>query len=221
MSSQGLSWKDRILWLVLISALVGVSVAALRSLVLESSTESAKPENFSSLGTVPDFQFVDERGKAFGRSELLGRVWIVDFIYTSCPSLCVQMSRAMRSLQGRLEGLLGDEVRLVSVSVDPRYDTPERLSEYASAHGARSGLWHFLTGSRAQIFELCRDHFRLAVSDEFPEGAPEPVTHSDRFVVIDRDARIRAYFRGTDEGELEKLIQTVHQLVKEGSSRFR
>jgi protein SCO1/2 len=151
-------------------------------------------------GKLPEFRLISAAGP-FTRSSLEGSVWVADFIFTRCAGQCVLMSREMASLQAALRSAPG--VKFVSFTVDPAYDTLERLQQYGARHGAEDGRWAFVTGEHAQITSLVRDGFRLGLSQD---GTPqEPITHSLRLVLLDRRAHIRGYYDATDPRAVEQL----------------
>ncbi len=161
-------------------------------------------------GPAPKFRLTDQSGRPFDAAALQGHPWIADFIFTSCPGQCAQMTRQMASLQSRLP----DNVQFVSISVDPRRDTPEVLARYAQANGARTQQWHFLTGEPARIERLARDGFRLSYAEGTDPG--EPIIHSVRFVLVDPHGMIRGLYDGTDPEQVEHLVRDVQSLRRKG-----
>lgn len=153
-------------------------------------------------GQVPAFELTERSGETVRAADLAGSVWVAGFIFTRCPDVCPALTAEMRRLQETLDG--AEPVRLVSFSVDPRHDTPEVLRAYAERAGARPG-WLFLTGPRDRIATLLRDGFKLAFADDGPPASP--ITHSDRFVLVDRDLNIRGYYRGRDAEDLARLAR--------------
>jgi protein SCO1/2 len=157
---------------------------------------------------VPDFTLTERSRRSVTRQDLEGQVWIADFIFTRCAGICPVMSSNMQKLQERLPG----EVRLVSFSVDPSNDTPEVLTEYAKRYKADADRWLFLTGDPATMQKLSVDGFKLALD---PTGGTEaePITHSSRFVLVDRKGHIRGYY-GTEEADaLDRLIADAKKLL--------
>jgi protein SCO1/2 len=165
------------------------------------------------LGSVPAFALTERSGRAVGSDDLRGHVWIADFVFTRCPDFCPVLTARMAELQRALGA--GDDLRLVSVSVDPVHDTPEVLRDYAVKAGAGDG-WLFLTGPRDAVARLVHDGFKLAFADDGP--AAQPITHSDRFVLVDRSLRIRGYYLATDADDLARLRADAAALRAAGAS---
>ena len=155
------------------------------------------------LGAVPSFTLVERSGGAVSAADLAGHVWIADFVFTHCPSFCPLLTERMAGLQKALAPA-ADPVRLVSFSVDPAHDTPEVLRAYAERAGARDG-WLFVTGPREALATLLRDGFKVAWADDGPPTSP--ITHSDRFVLVDRALHIRGYYHGTQPDEVARLAR--------------
>jgi protein SCO1/2 len=166
----------------------------------------------SSYGTVPNFELVNQDGQRFGSAQLAGKIWIADFIYTSCPGPCPMISTRMSELQKPLEKT---DVHLVSFSVDPEKDTPDVLRGYAEKLHAEPKRWDFLTGQKSAIYNLSHNDFKLAVSDGSDEaGIP---VHSTRMVLVDRQGAIRGYYEATDADAVTKLLADTSHLLREQS----
>lgn len=174
--------------------------------------EESPPAELPVYGEVGEFELVDQDGKPYGSKDLAGSVWVADFIFTHCSGQCFAMATQMERLQA-MPGL--ERARLVSISVDPERDTPERLAEYARRFEAPAGRWIFLTGEKATLHRLAQEGFRVPVSEVPPaEVKPEigPFLHSQRFVLVDARGRIRGYYDGTgaeDAGRLERDLRRV------------
>jgi protein SCO1/2 len=169
-----------------------------------------KQRTVSSYGMVPPFQLVNQNGQPFGSGQLAGKIWIADFIYTTCPGPCPMISSRMSELQKPLEKT---DVHLVSFSVDPDKDTPQVLRSYAEKLQADSGRWDFLTGAKSAIYDLSHDGFKLAVSDGSGEqGIP---VHSTRIVLVDRHGQIRGYYDATEADAVTKLLADTNHLLRE------
>lgn len=152
--------------------------------------------------TIPDFEFVSHTGEAVGRDQMKGKVTIVDFFFTSCPSICPVMSTEMSRVQDAFRN--EDQVQIYSISIDPEYDSQEVLAEYAQRHDARAGKWHFLHGDKDEVYNLVRCGFILPIMDGM--GEPDDYAHSDKFILIDEQGRIRGYYSGTTRDQVDLLI---------------
>jgi len=186
---------------------VAVGIAALMVLQKRGSRTQALPV----YGTVPEFSLIAEDGRTMALDDLRGRIFVVDFIFTRCAGTCPMMSRQMQVLQKEFADLT--DIRLVSVTVDPEYDTPEVLRTYAHQYGASPDTWIFLTGEKSSIHRLAQQGFRLGVSDEGGTAA-EPIIHSTKFVLVDRQGRIRGYYDGTEEESVKDLVKDIKVLVE-------
>jgi cytochrome oxidase Cu insertion factor (SCO1/SenC/PrrC family) len=159
-------------------------------------------------GTVPDFSLTERSSRKVSRQDLAGKVWVADFIFTRCAGMCLAMSANMKKLQDGLP----EEVHLVSFSVDPVNDTPAVLTEYANRYGADRDRWLFLTGEQEAITKLSINGFKLAL-DTTSGTEAEPITHSSRIALVDKEGRIRGYY-GTEEPDaLHRLIEDAKNLL--------
>jgi len=183
-------------------------VAALALIYMQIRRNAEKDEALSVLGQVPAFSLTTQMEATFTRSDLLGRVTIADFIFTTCAGPCPFMSAAMQTIQSHL--VYGDHISLLSFSVDPETDTPPVLREYAGRFSADSTRWTFLTGNTSDIFNLIRNGFHLSV-----EADSEGISHSTKFVLIDKDARIRGYYDSGEDSTVATILRDAAGLAKE------
>jgi protein SCO1 len=201
-------------WLLFAALALAVPVAPL----LLKQRAPALPE----LGRLPAFSLTDERGRPFARDDLLGKVWVADFVFTSCSDACPRLTQRMRALQDRLDPL--DRVRLLSISVDPERDTPDKLRAYGETYGARGDLWRFLTGSPGEVERTVVKGFKMAMakvpaadaareSDEELRAQAFDILHGDRLVLVDSEARIRGYYVADDAG-LAAVLRAARGLVQ-------
>ncbi len=160
-------------------------------------------------GVVSDFSLIDHQRQPVTGGALEGSVWIADFIFTRCAGQCPVMSAQMATLQKHFAGEPG--LQFISVSVDPRHDTPEVLAAYAGRYGADAGRWRFLTGNAAAITRLVRGGFHLGVSEE--GTADEPITHSVRFVLVDQRGHLRGTYDATEAQAMARLVTDAKALV--------
>lgn len=186
-----------------------VSVPRLLLLLLALACRPETP--LPKLFEVPDAQLVSDTGTSFRLSELRGHVVVYDFIFTNCAGTCPMMTGVMK----RLATGMADEsdLRFVSISVDPERDTPEVLRAYAKRTGGDK-RWMFLTGEREVIVPLSRDSFKLAAGDVVANEA-EPILHSTRLVLVDRNATIRGYYDALSEESLKTLERDMRRLLRE------
>ncbi|MFN4260543.1 MAG: SCO family protein [Gemmataceae bacterium] len=167
------------------------------------------------FGPVADFALQERSEKIVTKADLQGKVWVASFIFTCCAQSCPRISGSMAQLQHELADQ--SDVVLVSFSVHPDDDSPEKLRLYADAYRADPERWLFLTGSEDAIYELIQGSFHLGVEQR--QGAArtpgDEVLHSDKIAVVDRHGRIRGYFNGTDAEEVQKAKAKVLTLLRE------
>ena len=179
------------------------------------SLEERPLEGLKDFGAVPQFSFIERDGRRITLSDLKGKVWIVNFIYTNCPDTCPIQSAQMRQIQEDFQH--EKDLRLVSITVDPTRDTPEVLSEYANRFNADPARWFFLTGKKEAIYKFAQEGFHLGAVELPHEKRPESGathTHSPRFVLVDRAAQIRGYYVSTDSAALERLRRDLKILLR-------
>ena len=176
----------------------------------EASALARRP--LASYGVVPPFQLTNQEGNTFGSPQLAGRIWIADFVFTSCAGPCPMISTRMSELQRPLRQ---SDVHLVSFTVDPDKDTPVVLRNYAEKLHAEPGRWDFLTGPKSALYDLSRNGFKLGVSDgSQEEGVP---VHSTRMVLIDRKGVIRGYYDALAPDAVTKVLADASHLLREQS----
>jgi len=171
------------------------------------------------LGVLPSFTLTDQRGQPFGSRELAGKIWVADFIFTSCQGVCPLLSERMAEV-GKRARHLGPDFHLVSISVDPERDTPARLAEYGARYGANPIAWSFLTGPEQAIQATVVDGFKVGAGKERAPGAAADgggqgfweIFHGEKLVLVDRQMRIRGYFDATAEG-IDKLMEAVGRVA--------
>jgi protein SCO1 len=199
-------------WIVLL--VIGIGVAGLwattRSSKLAARTHTANP--LPVIAPVPEFSLTERGGRTVSRADLLGKVWVADFIFSNCAGPCPQLTLRMRGLQN---ALLPDwkDVRLVSISLDPAADRPDVLAKYAEKNGADAQRWWFLTGDdEAAVHALVQKGFLQAVARAAPDTA---IVHSTYFVVVDRQGRMRAVHQGLAADSKEAILSDIATLLAE------
>ncbi len=207
-------------FLLLSAAIIGIGVILGTMLWLKlgpppgiALVDRAGDDGLKQYGPVPDFTLTDRSGTQVDLTQLRGKIWIADFIYTTCTDTCPLQTAAMAKLQK--EFAAQPNVQFVSVSVDPERDTPQVLSDYADKHEADRQRWYFLTGQRDQIIRLVRDGFHLSVA-ALPDSveANGMIPHSSRFVLIDGQTQIRGYYDSRAMDSLARLRNDIATLLK-------
>ena len=200
------------LWKATLIAIPIITLALLLWLQ-QLKVNALRQRTVSSYGAVPEFVLVNQDGQNFGSAQLRGKIWIADFIYTTCPGPCPMLSSRMSELQKPFEKT---DVHLVSFSVDPAKDTPQVLRGYAEKLQAEPGRWDFLTGPQSTIYNLSRNGFKLAVSDGSEDkGIP---VHSTRMILVDRHGAIRGYYDAAEVDAVTKLVADTTHLLREQSA---
>ena len=162
------------------------------------------------FGDVPQFNLIAQDGQPFHSQVLAGKIWVADFIYTTCPGPCPRMTSQMREVQDAALKApdVRPHVRFVSFTVDPAQDTPPVLAAYAKTHGASTEIWYFLTGPVATLQKLDRDAFKLGNIDA-------TMQHSTRFALVDGQGRIRSYYDTSEPAAIPKVISDIFALARE------
>ncbi len=196
-------------WVLMIGALPFV-----RALLAEL------PEPPPIIGTVPEFAFTDQHGEPYGSEQLEDKVWVANFIFTRCTTVCPVFTEKMREVQHRSKNL-GNLFHLVSFSVDPEYDTPEVLKAYAESHQVSPRMWSFLTGP----FEDVKNHVVEGMKTtmearENPEQV-QSLLHGSHFVLVDAFRQIRGFYDANDTDAVERMLRDINILVNVKGARVR
>ena len=166
--------------------------------------------------TIPSFKFVNQNGDTISEQDLDKKIFVADFFFTTCPTICPKMSGQMKRVQNAYKKR--DDFLILSHSVNPEHDSVQALAEYAKLYGAIPGKWHLLTGKRNDIYTLGVEGYKLAV-DEDPR-APGGFLHSEMFVLVDKEKVIRGYYDGTDSVQVDKLIEAIKLLAADYEASF-
>ncbi|WP_246333857.1 SCO family protein [Thermoactinomyces mirandus] len=181
-----------------------------------NSGQTAANNDVSALNwQVPFFTYTNQDGETFGFQDLKGKIWLTDFIFTRCPNICPPMTANMLKIQNALKQA-GMEAEIVSFSVDPEYDQPEKLKEFAKNYGADLNSWHFVTGySFEEIQKLVKDTFKGAVSrQEGPSpDVPVLVNHPSQFYLVDQNGKVVKFYDGLrpDAGQIVNDIKVLQE----------
>lgn len=205
--------SNKVLWGILVVALAGIGLFALQDWMRHQ--ENDQPARvLPAYGAVPDFTLTNQDNAQIGLKDLKGKIWLADLIFTNCSGTCPMLSARMAAIQAAI-AKTGPDVQLVSISVDPNNDTPPVLKEYAKKYNADPKRWTFLTGKVATIYTVAKDGFHLTL-DSAHEDIHEPITHSERLVLIDRAGNVRGYYNGTEEDAQSKVLTDLGELMREG-----
>jgi protein SCO1/2 len=202
-SKSSLAWNITLI-------LIPVATAAILLWLRHAQVQHLAAREITQYGTVPEFQLLNQNGHPFGSANLRGKIWIADFVYSTCPGPCPMISTRMSELQ---KPLRKTDVQLVSFTVDPDKDTPDVLRGYAEHLDADTSRWNFLTGAKQSVYSLIHDGFKLAVVD--PGVASPELVHSTRIALVDRHGVIRAYYDATEADAVTKLLADTSHLLRE------
>ncbi|AKF10683.1 SCO family protein [Sandaracinus amylolyticus] len=192
----------------LIAGGVGWALVAAMALALWARSERASEPEV--LMPIAPFELVDQDGRAFGSAQLRGQVWIAGFAFTSCTSICPMLTSQMANLQRRLAER-GDDVQLVTITVDPETDTPARMRAYAEQYRADLRSWSFLTGEPQRVRETIEQGFRRPIGARRDVEGGYDILHSGDLMLVDRDGMLRGIYP-TDQDGLDALMRDVGAL---------
>jgi len=171
----------------------------------------ASLRNTESQHTVAAFELVNHNGKTITEKDYENKIYVTDFFFTRCPSICPVMSNNMEKLQSTF--LEDKEVMFLSMSVTPIMDSIPILKKYAEKHGVIDSKWNIATGDKKHIYNLARKSY-FAVVDQ-GDGGLQDFIHTPNFILVDKEKRIRGVYDGTKDDEIERIIQDIALLQKE------
>ena len=158
---------------------------------------------------ISDFSLLNQNGNNVTHDNYKNKIYVADFFFTTCPDICPIMTGNMLYLQ---ENLKDTSVMLASFSVTPKIDTVEVLKEYSTLKGVDDSKWNLMTGDKKQIYDLARKSYLVAKA--IPDGKNHGMIHTENFVLVDRDKRIRGYYDGTNIEDMDKLLDDIQILIK-------
>ena len=182
---------------------IGVAIFLIISFFFKDSQPAKElPE----IGNIPQFEFTNSDGNIVTLENLKGKVWVADFIFTTCTMACPMMTGNMNIVHKKFKK--NDNVRLVSISVYPEFDTPEVLKNYASQYDADTEKWLFLTGKEDAVKDIIRDGFKIGDYEDI-------IFHSEKFALVDKKGIIRAYYNGMKSEDMKQLKKDINALLKQ------
>jgi len=150
--------------------------------------------------SIADFRLTNQNGKTVTQDDYTGKIYIADFFFTTCPTICPIMTKHMASIQNQI----GDEVLLLSHSVTPEIDSVAQLKKYALEKKVDDQKWNLVTGDKKQIYDLARKSYMVVKTSG--DGGLYDMIHTENFVLVDKERRIRGYYDGTNAKEIEQLL---------------
>ena len=202
------------LWSVLVVAMLGVIGTGLLAKFRPDGSGKAQADALPTYFDAPAFSLTDQAGRPFKGEDLRGKVWVADFIFTTCPGACPKMTMRMAGLQ---QAVPDRDVHFVSFTVDPERDTPEVLTQYARNYEADFARWHFLTGDKAAVFEAAAGMKVTAA----PAGSFGPeIVHAEKFLLVDGAGKVRGIYDSNDEQEMKKLTADAAALADRQAGRL-
>lgn len=161
--------------------------------------------------TIPDFVFTDQDGNQVTPQTFGGKVYVADFFFTTCPTICPVMKKEMlRVYEAFLDN---EEVAILSHTIDPEHDSVAVLRDFAEKLGVESHKWHFVTGDKEEIYKVGMKGYLVTAGED--ASAPGGYIHSGAFILVDKDRRIRGLYDGTKSPDVNALIRDVKVLLKE------
>ena len=182
---------------------IGIAIFLIITFFVKDSQPS---QQLPKIGSIPQFEFIDSDGNTVTLNNLKGKVWVADFIFTTCTMACPMMTGNMNLVHKKFKK--NDDVRLVSISVYPEYDTPDVLKDYASQYDADTEKWLFLTGDESSVKNIIKDGFKIGDFEEI-------IFHSEKFALVDKNGTIRAYYNGMKSEDMKQLKKDINALLKQ------
>jgi len=165
-----------------------------------------------SLHTVSPFNVIDQEGIQVTNKTFGGKIYVANFFFTSCPGLCPKMTKNLKILADTFKN--DPRLNLISFSVTPEIDSVPKLKAYANRYGIRSAQWHFVTGSKAEIYKLARKSYFAEKEPGFNRDSTE-FLHTEHFVLVDKNGHLRGIYNGTVRLEVDRLAEDIRELLKE------
>jgi protein SCO1/2 len=178
---------------------------------IERVTEDGKTVVDTIYHTIPDFSFIDQDSNIVTQQTVEGKIYISDFFFTSCPTICPVMKKQMLKVYKAIKD--DPEIMILSHTIDPRHDTPGVLKKYADELGITGNQWLFLTGDKEKIYEIGQTGYLVSAKED--ENEPGGFIHNGAFMLIDKNRNIRGMYNGTTDEGTEKLIKDLEKLKAE------
>ncbi|NOQ72174.1 MAG: SCO family protein [Crocinitomix sp.] len=168
--------------------------------------------DLDTLHTIADFSFTDQNGLSVTEETIADKIYISNFFFTNCGGICPKLTRNMEIVQGAFEA--EEDVLFLSHSVAPEIDSVPKLKAYTNNFNVNDARWHFLTGSKTEIYEMARQSYFAEEVPGFNKDSTE-FLHTEHFILVDRDKHIRGIYNGTVELEMDRIIEDINLLLNE------
>ncbi len=178
------------------------------------------PAELPKYGAVPSFSLTDENERTYGSKELKGQVYMANFHFSTCPTICVDLMEKMKVIQKRIRGIDKSLIKIVSFTVDPETDTPKKLFKHARRIGASPFVWKFLTGNKKDLSNLLVDGFKVPMGEHERTGELYDIAHSGKIVLVDHNGEIRGYY-STDKNSVNKLMIDLGLLINREQIKYK
>jgi protein SCO1 len=184
---------------------------------VKTRTENGKTVNDTIYSTIPDFRVINQDSQVVTQKDLEGKIYVADFFFTSCPSICPITEPNLLRVQKHFRNLA--DFKMISFSIDSRNDSVHVLKDYATRLGADTRQWYFVRGDQDSIYTLAQKGFMASAQKD--SAAPGGYVHSGAFILVDKDKRIRGIYNGTDSNEVKHLIHDIPVLFDEYHEKIK
>jgi protein SCO1/2 len=172
-----------------------------------------RAKNIPVLWEAPSFKYATQFGDSLSSDSLKGSIYVADFIFTSCASVCPELSKTMAQIQQNFVD--NPEIKLISFSIDPIRDSIPALKDYADRYGAVKGKWYFLRGDTSAVWKMAEEGFKVPVVFTPEGGLGNEFTHTERIALVDVDGKVRGLYNGTDPAQMDSLYNNIGMLIVE------
>ncbi len=203
------------LWIFLAFVLLNSCAEAKKEVIVSNDPlpilgEKEEVDGVMNYHEIPDYAFINQHGDTVSAKTFEGKAYIVDYFFTSCPTICPKVKEQELRIYDHFKG--NNKLGLLSVSIDSKYDNVERLKWYSDRLEIPKGNWHFVTGEKDFIYEVADDFFHIAIEDS---EAPGGFNHDGRLVLVDKNKHIRSFCNGLEENDVERFIADIENLLRE------
>ncbi|MBX2959722.1 MAG: SCO family protein [Flavobacteriales bacterium] len=168
-------------------------------------------QGVNKLHRIGSFNLINQNGKTITEKDFEGKIYIADFFFVTCPTICPKMTKQMKRVYQKFES--NSDVLILSHTVMPEHDSVPVLKEYEIKNEVSAPKWNFVTGDKKQIYNLARKSYFAAITEG--DGGVDDFIHTENFVLIDKEKRIRGFYDGTSENDVDRLINDVSTLLNE------